>query len=566
MEQRCGTPLPWPTSPRQQRSPPADALVRAAILAEVHPLRFVHPIVRAAIAEDHPPAQRVAAHRHAAELLRDDGEPAERIVPHLLQSAPCEDGWALETLRAAAGAAMSRGVPDLATRLLRRALDEPGAPSRADLLGELSTAELASGACGRNFASSRRRRCWRSRARRPLLSLVAWHLLGRDEPAASVRDLALRALADGRLIAEATVQTIAYYQATCALIEVEAYDDASDAIAGGMADTLARGSEYGYGGVCWMRGMLATREGDLAAAEADERTCIERAVPTMVGIGASALALVLLEQGDVDAAYRELERAGLLDDDRPLYVWGPYARGRVRLAQGNAAGALADFQDVGRHTTDSGGFTAGLPWQADAALALHALGDHEAAQRSADAELARALLRGRPRALGIALRTRGLVSSGEDRISYLTRAVDALETSRAKLELARGRCDLGVALARAGQRRAGRQLLEQSHDVARACGAKGLVRTTHDELVVAGARPRRLMFSGVEALTPSERRVAEMAADGLTNREIAQTLFVTAKTVENQLGRAFSKLGLSSRRELGAALGPPAPEADTRET
>jgi DNA-binding CsgD family transcriptional regulator len=63
-----------------------------------------------------------------------------------------------------------------------------------------------------------------------------------------------------------------------------------------------------------------------------------------------------------------------------------------------------------------------------------------------------------------------------------------------------------------------------------------------------------LVFSGAEALTPSERRVAELAAEGRGNQEIAQTLFVTAKTVENHLGRAYRKLGISSRRELAAAL------------
>jgi DNA-binding CsgD family transcriptional regulator len=149
------------------------------------------------------------------------------------------------------------------------------------------------------------------------------------------------------------------------------------------------------------------------------------------------------------------------------------------------------------------------------------------------------------------------VSRGDARIARLSDAVDALEGSQAKVELARARCDLGIALARAGERRAGRELLERSHDAARECGARGLARTTHDELVVAGARPRRLMFSGVEALTAAERRVAEMAADGLTNREIAQALFVTPKTVENQLGRAYTKLGVSSRLEVRPALDAP---------
>jgi DNA-binding CsgD family transcriptional regulator len=611
----------------------ADALVRAGILASIHPVRFEHPMLRAAIAGDASPADRAAAHRRAAALLHADLEPAERIAPHLLASPPAGDPWAVPVLRSAGGEAMRRGAPDVAVRLLRRAAEEPPGPDRAELLGALGAAELANG----DYAASAAAAGWaievepdgatRARLRllrsagllaiegaaaamrsledglaeagaadaqlallletelgylagmadvahpvarglgrhralpgdthpeRAMLSLVALEALRADERASAVRDLALRGLGGGRLLAEDELRTMAYYAATLALIEAEAYEDARTAIADAMADVVARGSEYGFAGICWLRGILATRIGDLAAAEADERTCAERAVPTMVGIGASSLALVLLEQGDVAAAHRTLEDAGLLTDRRPLYVWGPYVRGLVRLAQGRPAEALADLRDVGRHTSEVGGATAGLPWQAHAALALEALGEHEAARAAADAELERARRRGSPRLLGIALRARGLVAHGMERTARLTDAVDALERSEAALELARARADLGVALLRDGQRRAGRELLERSHDAARRCGARGLAQATHDELRVAGARPRRMMFSGVESLTASERRVAEMAADGLSNREIAQALFVTPKTVGNQLGHVYAKLAVSSRRALPAALG-----------
>ena len=75
-------------------------------------------------------------------------------------------------------------------------------------------------------------------------------------------------------------------------------------------------------------------------------------------------------------------------------------------------------------------------------------------------------------------------------------------------------------------------------------------------LLATGARPRRLVLSGLEALTPSERRVAEMAADGLSNRDIAQALFVTPKTVEVHLSNAYRKLDIHSRGELPNALDP----------
>ena len=76
----------------------------------------------------------------------------------------------------------------------------------------------------------------------------------------------------------------------------------------------------------------------------------------------------------------------------------------------------------------------------------------------------------------------------------------------------------------------------------------------HEELLAAAARPRRIALSGVDSLTGSEHRVAQMAAAGLANREIAQALFVTVRTVEMHLTHAYRKLDISSREELPALL------------
>ena len=74
--------------------------------------------------------------------------------------------------------------------------------------------------------------------------------------------------------------------------------------------------------------------------------------------------------------------------------------------------------------------------------------------------------------------------------------------------------------------------MQQALEPARRCGATLLAERAHEELVAAGARPRRLVFTGVDALTPSERRIAEMAGEGVSNREIAQALFLTVRTME----------------------------------
>jgi DNA-binding CsgD family transcriptional regulator len=138
----------------------------------------------------------------------------------------------------------------------------------------------------------------------------------------------------------------------------------------------------------------------------------------------------------------------------------------------------------------------------------------------------------------MALRAAGLVEGGTSGIGFLREAVSVLESTPAKLERARAVTDLGAALRRTGHRSAAREPLRAGLDLAVRCGATALTQRAHSELVATGARPRRLVVSGVDALTASERRVAQMAADGLTNRQIAQALFVADKTVQGHLGHA----------------------------
>ena len=136
--------------------------------------------------------------------------------------------------------------------------------------------------------------------------------------------------------------------------------------------------------------------------------------------------------------------------------------------------------------------------------------------------------------------------------------MDTLRGSPASLELARALCDLGGAQRRAGQRSAAREPLREALELAQRCDAAALAQVAREELLATGAHPRRERFSGPDALTPSERRVAEMAAGGLTNREIAEALFVTAKTVGTHLGHIYRKLDLDgphARDQLGERLG-----------
>jgi DNA-binding CsgD family transcriptional regulator len=129
-------------------------------------------------------------------------------------------------------------------------------------------------------------------------------------------------------------------------------------------------------------------------------------------------------------------------------------------------------------------------------------------------------------------------------------AVDTLAGADARLEHARALCDLGAALRRANRRADARAPLREALDLAHRCRAAAVAGRARTELLATGARPRRLVLSGVESLTPSERRVAAMAADGLSNPQIAQALFVSTRTVEGHLTHVFRKLDATARIEL----------------
>jgi DNA-binding NarL/FixJ family response regulator len=161
-----------------------------------------------------------------------------------------------------------------------------------------------------------------------------------------------------------------------------------------------------------------------------------------------------------------------------------------------------------------------------------------------------------PRALGIATRVAGLAQAGEEGIQLLHQSVTHLRGSAATLELAHSLTELGASLRRAGQRSAANGPLSEALELAARCGARRLAGRAREELKATGARPRRDWRTGVEALTPSELRVTALAGEGWTNREIAHELYVTLKTVEGHLSRAYTKLGIRGRAQLSEVLDP----------
>jgi DNA-binding CsgD family transcriptional regulator len=195
------------------------------------------------------------------------------------------------------------------------------------------------------------------------------------------------------------------------------------------------------------------------------------------------------------------------------------------------------------------------PWRTVAAQAALALGDRDRALEFAREDLEAAegisVVHARIRAL----RVLGIAEGGEAGVDLLRAAVDLGLREPVRLETIRALVELGAALRRSNRRSQAREPLQTAADLARRGGALALYERARIELAATGARPRReLLLSGPESLTPSERRVADLAATGRTNREISQTLFVTPKTVEFHLRNVYRKLEIETRHELARAL------------
>jgi DNA-binding CsgD family transcriptional regulator len=196
-----------------------------------------------------------------------------------------------------------------------------------------------------------------------------------------------------------------------------------------------------------------------------------------------------------------------------------------------------------------------MSWRSEAALQMLALDPARADEASgliAD-ELALAQAMDLPRAIGIALRARAASGEGAA-LEDLEAAIEMFRRAAAQLELARTLVELGSHLRRERRGVEAREPLREGLDLANDCGATALAERAADELGATGETRRSLDETGLAALTPSELRTARMAASGRSNREIAEDLFVTPRTIEAHLTSTYRKLGIRSRRQLSEAL------------
>ena len=231
------------------------------------------------------------------------------------------------------------------------------------------------------------------------------------------------------------------------------------------------------------------------------------------------------------------------------------SRGRLALRMGDPSAALRDLEEAGRRALALAYVNPmALMWRSYAALAAARLGERDRARELVDEELEIARRFGAPEPIGEALRVRALLAPSADMVELAREAADVLAGSELRLAHARALIDLGAALRRGGHRRDSREPLREGLDLANRCGSVIETDRAMDELRAAGSRPRRPAARGVDSLSAQERRVATMAADGLSNREIAEALFLTRRTVEMHLTGAYRKLDVAGRGELPAAL------------
>lgn len=400
---------------------------------------------------------------------------------------------------------------------------------------------------------------------RTLLGLLAQ--MGRYEvwPHDQVAATATRALANGAYLDDATGSTdamVAWLVALLALMAADGVDTARREIERARLKVRTHGSPVEFAMVTNASQFLNWRCGNMPTVEAEAEGALaaiaqEDPVSQVIGLRATSThfaAYSALERGDIDAAQAAVDTFDLAHVSAPPMmptIWLHEVRGLIALARGNAAQALTEAHRQRDAMAAVQVDPPTIPWRGVAVRALLQLGEPATALASEQLDIARKW--GAATEVGAALRLLAHACA-DSRLELLTESVNVLENSPSRLELARSLVDLGETLRVARRRTDARDPLHRAIDLATTCGSAILRTRAIEALEALGDRPRRQLVVGAESLTASERRVADLAAAGRANREIAQELFVTPKTVENHLGRIYTKLGIAGRRDLPRVL------------
>ncbi|MGQ4421362.1 LuxR C-terminal-related transcriptional regulator, partial [Streptomyces violaceoruber] len=572
--------------------------------------RYAHPLLRDAVLTGWPRPRREAVHRSAAEAMLRRGDRVEAVARHLLRTPAVGLSWALRVLRDAVTVAVHDARPADAVGYLRRALDEPVSDDlRQRLLTELGSLEYASAdtpaaiarlAEAQHLPAEPRNRVRTAvalgtalagrgeiRTAMEVLRRTEGRLSGHPGLARTVQtatallsdeDLATRQevyrwLSEtGRhspeLVGTAGQALLVRYAATAALISAdEAMARVRDLLAQptdplaepfllGTAAAVAQWAdeldeaerlvERGLAGqhpalLHPMQHALLNTRADIVASRGDHARLLALAADRGPGPGsgptnrdAHAL-MALVHTGRTDEALHYADRFDLREVpenwELNRYL---YARGVLRAATGDPAGVLHDFLECGRRQAAREVISPVVtPWRTAVAECRLALGGGPEALALATEELRLARVWNTPRTVGRALRVLGTATGGRRGLELAEEAVRTLRDAPADTDM-----ELIPALLAQG-----RQLL--------GAGERGRARARLRE---GGARGPVASRTGADALTGSERRIAELAADGRTNTEIADLLHLARRSVETHLTSTYRKLRIRRRTELPAAL------------
>jgi DNA-binding CsgD family transcriptional regulator len=400
-----------------------------------------------------------------------------------------------------------------------------------------------------------------SPAQRTAIAHLALHQAIAGRPRAEVRRLADLAWGDGELLETDGRLRSSWTMVAGALHVVDELERSLELCDAALAHARAREATEALAIAQHCRVWPLYERGEITAAAQAARSAIDVLPTSRLGYqptSYAAIAACHIQQGrlsDAERALAVIEQPELHRGDRLPALLA--IRAQLRLAQHRPQEALDDAVAAGRKwEAELGPPSPGtLPWRGTAAMAHLALGRTEAARELAGEELALARQIGVSRAVIHDLCLLGLVEGGDDGLARLAEATALGAEHPPRLATVSALIALGGALRRDNQRTAAREPLTAALELCRHTGATALALAAQTELGVSGARRRSDSLWGPEALTPSERRVAELAMEGLTTREMAESLFVTPKTIEFHLRHIYQKLGVNSRDKLSGALG-----------
>jgi DNA-binding CsgD family transcriptional regulator len=370
--------------------------------------------------------------------------------------------------------------------------------------------------------------------------------------------LAQRAWCSGALLTDEGPEGAGWLMTVWAAELAEDHHLTTDICTAVLHAARATGAVSAHASASYFRGVASHARGHLIDAQADAEQAINVGetewhpylVPSLV-LRANAL----IDRAELVEAESTLVRAAAIGGNGMLEVpWTAHAKGRLALASHRPAVAIDLFLQAGTYLTDTlhAEHTV-LPWRADAARAAMLLGNKVLARELIDAELTAAEHKQARAGRGRALRLLGILTGMPAGLDLLIEATEILGSTDAELDHAGALTDLGGALRRCGRRTGAREPLLDALAITQRLEAHQLTRRIRDELAAAGIRAR-ISTKPTGSLTPSERRVADLASRGLTNKEIAQYLFITPKTVEYHLRHVYQSLNIPGRRHLASAL------------